>query len=74
LVSKTAKAILFFFGDMVQLIHTEDPYTQLQSGDTGRFIELWSDDLPNVKRLKIAWDNGSNLSLIVGVDKFEKIK
>jgi hypothetical protein len=62
-------------GKRIKLIHTNDPYTELKSGDMGT-IEL-------INRLEsefiepqiwVKWDNGSDLMLLEGIDKYEVIQ
>ena len=55
-------------GKRVELIHTDDPYTRLSSGDKGTIKYSF----PNLNEncIVIKWDSGSNLSLIEGKDTF----
>ena len=57
-----------FIGDRIRLLHTNDEFTNLESGAQGtiRFI----DDLGTIH---IKWDNGSRLGLIPGIDQYERI-
>lgn len=52
-------------GKKVKLISTSDPYTNLKYGDTGtvQFID-------DAGTMFVKWDNGSNLGLIAGEDKW----
>jgi hypothetical protein len=56
----------------IRLVHTSDQYTKLQTGDMGTIIsestDPWGDIVVSVK-----WDNGSSLSLIEGIDQYEKV-
>lgn len=56
----------------VRLIHTSDPYTDLESGAMGTVVgenkDPWGDTVVHIK-----WDDGSTLSLIEGVDTYEFI-
>ena len=52
-------------GTRVELISMDDPYTKLKPGD--RATVRGVDDAGNIL---CAWDCGSSLSLIPGVDKF----
>jgi hypothetical protein len=46
----------------------DDPYTKLRPGDQGTVIQV--DDIGSVH---IAWDRGSSLACIDGVDAFHTI-
>lgn len=59
-------------GRRVRLIHTEDPYTSLRSGDTGTITdvcELPFEDTPI--QLWISWDSGVKLCLLEGIDRYD---
>ena len=47
--------------------------TKLSPGDVGVVKGVWDDNDLSVKRIDVRWNNGSNLSLIDGVDQFLKI-
>lgn len=57
----------------VRLIHTSDPYTDLENGAMGTVVgqrkDPWGDTVISVK-----WDDGSSLSLIEGTDQYEIIQ
>ena len=53
-------------GRRVRLIHCDDPHTRLQPGTRGRVTFV--DGLGTVH---VAWDDGSRLGLIPGVDQWE---
>ena len=53
-------------GRRVRLIRCDDPYTRLQPGTRGRVTFI--DGLGTVH---VAWDDGSRLGLIPGVDQWE---
>ena len=55
-------------GTRVELVHMDDPYTSLTTGDKGtvRFV----DDIGNIH---ISWDCGSSLGAVYGVDVITKI-
>jgi hypothetical protein len=55
-------------GQKVKLIHTNDPYTFLKSGDTGTVSFIDSMDTVFVE-----WDNGHKLGLLPGIDTWEII-
>jgi hypothetical protein len=59
----------FNIGDRIELVYTEDPYTELLPGDQGTVRGV--DDIGNIL---IQWDNGSTLSMIPGIDKIKKIE
>jgi hypothetical protein len=46
-------------GDRIELIHTNDPYTNLRPGDRGTVVLV--DDLGTPH---VVWDNGSSLGLV----------
>lgn len=52
----------------VELVHMDDPYTSLTTGDKGtvRFV----DDMGTIH---ISWDCGSSLGAVYGVDIITKI-
>ncbi len=52
-------------GDRIQLQFTNDPYTNLVSGDLGTVDHV--DDLGTIH---VNWDNGSHLGLVPGEDKW----
>lgn len=53
----------------VKLLYTSDPYTLVQPGEEG--IVVYIDGLNTVH---VEWDNGSNLGLIPGVERWEVIR
>ena len=53
-------------GDRIELIRTTDPYTDLGPGDQGTVEFI--DDMGTVH---IKWDNGSNLGLVPGEDRYK---
>ena len=55
-------------GQTVRLIHTTDPHTRLQPGDTG--VVTFVDSLGTVH---VRWEGGSNLGLIPGEDRWEVV-
>ena len=60
---------LYPSGSRVELIHMDDPWTNLKPGDIGTVVGV--DDLGQVM---MKWDRGSTLSLIPGEDKFRRVK
>jgi len=57
-------------GDRVELIEMNDTWTNLKPGDKGNIFKI--DD--NQELIWVNWDNGEQLALLVGVDKFKVIK
>lgn len=53
-------------GRRVKLVRCSDPYTLIKPGDLGTVSML--DDMGT---LHVKWDNGSNLGLIEGEDRWE---
>tara|TARA_Y100000356_G_C11040650_1_gene173333 strand:- start:22 stop:198 length:177 start_codon:yes stop_codon:yes gene_type:complete len=54
-------------GDRIRLIHTDDPYTKLKTGDQGTIRRVTED------MISVDWDTGSSLSLIYGEDEWETL-
>lgn len=57
----------FEIGDRIKLVYTDDPYTQLKTGDKGTI------EFINQIQISINWDNGSNLSMLPDKDTIELI-
>ena len=55
-------------GTRLELIAMDDPYTALKTGDRGTvgFVD-------DAGQIGMAWDSGSQLSLIPNVDSFRKV-
>lgn len=53
----------------VELIEIDDPYTKLAPGLKGTMI-----DVDAIGTIHIAWDNGSTLGAVYGVDKIRRIE
>lgn len=51
-------------GQRITLISTDDPWTRLRPGDRGTVLKVTGGVLD------VAWDSGSRLSLIHGVDDY----
>jgi hypothetical protein len=64
--SEIIKESFYLLGKRVQLIYTNDEYTNLRSGDLGTINFI--DDSGTVF---VNWDNGSKLGLIPGIDKWK---
>lgn len=56
-------------GTRIRLIRMDDPWTSLKPGDTGT-VKMVDD----AGQIHMKWDNGSELALIYGEDKFEVMK
>ena len=57
-------------GDRVQLAFMNDTWTNLKPGDKGTVFKI--DE--NQELVWVNWDNGEQLALLVGIDKFKIIK
>ena len=57
-------------GDRVQLEFINDSWTNLKVGDKGTVYKI--DE--NQELIWVDWDNGEQLALLVGIDKFKIIK
>jgi len=57
-------------GDRVELVFINDTWTDLKPGDKGTVYKI--DE--NQELIWIDWDNGEQLALLVGVDKFKLVK
>ena len=57
-------------GDRVQLVFINDTWTELKPGDKGTIYKI--DD--NQELIWVEWDNGEQLALLIGVDKFKLLK
>lgn len=66
--SELTKESYYLLGKRVQLVYTNDQYTNLQYGDLG--IVNFIDDTGTVF---VSWDNGSKLGLIPGVDRWKLV-
>jgi hypothetical protein len=56
-------------GTKIELDYTDDPFTNLKSGDTGVVTEY--NGTPWGWQLGVKWDNGSSLQLIPDIDKWK---
>ena len=54
-------------GTRIELIHTDNPYTELKLGDQGT---VWHVD--DTGTLHVDWDSGSTLGVIPGEDSFKR--
>ena len=58
-------------GCRIILKYTDDPYTKLKSGDKGTIQCVNFSETPDMEsQIYVNWDNGSNLSLLIGRDTF----
>ena len=57
-------------GDQIELIHTDDPYTNLKKGDRGIVKDIDEIHFINERQIWIKWDNGNFLALLDGRDLF----
>ena len=57
-------------GDRVELVFINDTWTDLKPGNKGTVYKI--DE--NQELIWIDWDNGEQLALLVGVDKFKLVK
>ena len=53
-------------GKQIKLVFMDDPYSELQPGETGTVSMV--DDAGIIH---VDWDNGSKLGIIQGIDEFE---
>jgi hypothetical protein len=56
-------------GDRIELVFTDDPYTQLKPGDRGTVRSVNTDPWGDLQ-IGVEWDSGSTLSLIDGKDRY----
>lgn len=54
-------------GTRVELVHMDDPYTSLTSGDKGTVKHVY-----DMGTIHISWDCGSSLGAVYGVDIITK--
>ena len=59
-------------GVQIELVHTQDPFTDLTAGATG-VIELVKKNNGIEDQIWVKWDNGSDLMLLAGKDNFVKV-
>jgi len=60
-------------GQTIELIHTNDQYTDLKRGDIG-VIELIHRHSALENQVWVKWRNGSSLMLLEGKDKFVEVE
>jgi len=64
------KKVSVKIGDKIQLTSFDDTWTKLKGGDKGTVFKI--DDEQEL--IWVKWDNGEELALIQGVDKFNVVK
>lgn len=58
-------------GRRITLNHTDDPYTELKSGDKGTIELVNLSENPQMEsQIFVKWDNGSTLMMLVGKDSY----
>ena len=57
-------------GDKIELIETDDSWTNLKKGSKGTIFKIEE----NQDLIWVNWESGEKLALINGVDKFKIIK
>lgn len=57
-------------GDRIELVFINDTWTELRPGDKGTVNKI--DE--NQEIIWVDWDNGEQLALLIGIDKFKIIK
>lgn len=58
-----------YIGKRIRLVHVDDAYTRVKSGDEGTVVGHRESILGD-EFLSVQWDSGSTLSLIIGIDSF----
>ncbi|MGI0002491.1 MAG: DUF4314 domain-containing protein [Nitrososphaeraceae archaeon] len=61
-------------GKRIELIRTDNPYTNLKSGDGGTVVdvsELRDEDKPF--KVWVLWDSGSRLTILEGHDDYRMV-
>jgi len=67
---KLGKKISVKVGDKIQLISIDDTLTKLKTGAKGTIFKIDEEQ----ELVWVKWDNGVELALIQGVDKFSVVK
>jgi len=57
-------------GDKIQLISIDDTWTKVKAGDKGIVFKIDEEQ----ELIWVKWDNGEELALIKGIDKYKVIK
>ena len=61
-------------GERVRLIHSDNKFMLLKSGDLGTVWDITTFSLMDeqqIRQIWIRWDNNSRLALLEGIDRFE---
>ncbi len=58
--------------DRIELVHTDDKFTNLKPGDKGTVNGINS--LPGLTQIWVSWDSGSSLALIEGTDRYKIVR
>lgn len=61
-------------GDTIRMIKMYDDPDPIKEGEIGRVIGIDTIDFFGEDHLRVEWENGRRLNVIVGVDEFERIK
>jgi len=56
-------------GKRIQLVKSDDPYTELRPGDLGTIEYVIKNNLLE-DQISVQWDKGSNLMMLVGRDQY----
>lgn len=67
---KLARNEIVKVGDRIKLVFINDTWTELKPGDKGTVNKI--DE--NQEIIWVDWDNGEQLALLIGIDKFKIIK
>jgi hypothetical protein len=57
-------------GDRIELIDINDTWTKLEKGSKGTVKKIEEDQ----ELILVTWDNGEELALLDGIDKFKILK
>ena len=63
-------------GERVRLIHSDNKFMLLKSGDLGTVWDITTFSLMDeqqIRQIWIRWDNNSRLALLEGIDSFELV-
>jgi len=61
-------------GDTIKMIKMYDDPDPIKEGEIGRVIGIDTVTAFNEDHLRVKWENGRGLNVIVGVDEFERIE
>lgn len=70
---------IYFKGDRVELVQTEDLYTNLKPGAKGTvesvdILHIPTPEAPYQKQVWIRWDSGSHLAMVIPPDTIKKVQ